>query len=85
MHAFLKLTSAMRNTNSLVDDLNWGHPVSFSTKIAITWPSHIYIYIYIYACTKKSGNLLKAPRIYIYIYIYICVCVCVCVCVWCLQ
>ena len=23
------------------------------------------------ACTKKSGNLLKAPRIYIYIYIYI--------------
>ena len=25
------------------------------------------------ACTKKSGNLLKAPRIYI----YICVCVCV--------
>ena len=48
------------------------------------------------ACTKKSGNLLKAPRIYIYIYIYIyyfihfsflfrflvlCMCVCVCVCV----
>ena len=23
------------------------------------------------ACTKKSGNLLKVPRIYIYIYIYI--------------
>ena len=23
------------------------------------------------ACTKKSGNLLNAPRIYIYIYIYI--------------
>ena len=22
-------------------------------------------------CTKKSGNLFKAPRIYIYIYIYI--------------
>ena len=33
------------------------------------------------ACTKKSGSLLKAPRIYIYIYIYRerereCVCVC---------
>ena len=23
------------------------------------------------ACTKKCGDLLKAPRIYIYIYIYI--------------
>ena len=39
------------------------------------------------ACTKKSGSLLNAPRIYIYIYIYIymCIyiyiCVCVCVCV----
>ena len=22
-------------------------------------------------CTKMSGNLLKAPRVYIYIYIYI--------------
>ena len=30
---------------------------------------------------NKSGNILKAPRIYIYIYIYIYVCVCVCVCV----
>ena len=26
------------------------------------------------ACAKKSGNLLKAPRIYIYIYIYIYIC-----------
>ena len=25
------------------------------------------------ACTKKSGNLLNASRIYIYIYIYICI------------
>ena len=25
------------------------------------------------ACTKKSGTLLKVPRIYIYIYIYICI------------
>ena len=33
------------------------------------------------ACTKKSGNLLNAPRIHIYIYIYMFVCVCVCVCV----
>ena len=33
------------------------------------------------ACTKKSGNLLNAPRISISIYIYICVCACVCVCV----
>ena len=32
------------------------------------------------ACRKKSGNLLKAPRIYIYIYMCVCVCVCVCVC-----
>ena len=31
------------------------------------------------ACTKKSENLLNAPRIYIYIYIYMCVCVCVCI------
>ena len=31
------------------------------------------------ACAKKSGNPLKAPRIYIYIYIYICACVRVCV------
>ena len=31
------------------------------------------------AFTKKSGNLLKAWRMYIYIYIYIRVCVCVCV------
>ena len=29
------------------------------------------------ACTKKFGNLLKAPCIYIYIYIYIYMCVCV--------
>ena len=47
------------------------------------------------AILKKSGNLLKAPRVYvlthtyiymyicvsIYIYIYICICMCVCVCV----
>ena len=30
------------------------------------------------ACTKKSGNLSYAPRIYK----CMCVCVCVCVCVW---
>ena len=33
------------------------------------------------ACTKMSGTILNARRIYIYIYIYVCVCVCVCVCV----
>ena len=30
-------------------------------------------------CTKKSWNLLKAPRIYMWVCVRACVCVCVCV------
>ena len=33
------------------------------------------------ACTKKSGNLLKAPHIYLYVYLCVCMCVCICMCV----
>ena len=86
IQTFPKGISAMRNVNSLVQDLN---PCPFSVTVTIILRAHlIYVYVCVPVFVGKYMPTLSMSS-YVYLYIYMCVCVCVCtyvyVCMLCMS